>query len=533
MAQVGDNDFATRLRELSASREMVTGARVAIVDLQSVKEQVGSRWPRLSERIHTLLSRIIEKRLGPDDFFSRIGDGNYMVVFGDDKPEAARLKVAMLDEEISRTMFGAAESFQSAAAQSVIAEMPVGAVEAMGFSSTAMAQEIERAAAGRSRRARAGPVPGGSGAGATASLEDGLGMARDVLRQVERELASGGEPKKATMDALRPVARTLRHLDRIVRGIVESDDGLKAWADEYLIEWGGRHYNAVDGIRALSAVANRQIEALTDPWEEKGGGLAMNFEPIFYQPKKTVGLYRAQLSIELPGEQITYATALENAADPEFIGELDKVAFRMASGELGGVLGTRQASAVAIPVSFRTLNWPRGQREMIGEYRSISTNVCRLIVWEIHDAPMEIWASRLAPVVNLLKPYGRMAWVCIAPTNTMAFSALLRGSVTKFAALASAGVRGVVVSCRDLPGAEADKFKTFDMLCEAADKHGLSVAVTNVPSLSLAMAAIGSGVQYVSGEAIADPHHHLSGVGRQYITDLYMRRFGRIMNATG
>ena len=370
----------------------------------------------------------------------------------------------------------------------------------------------------------------------TTDLERGLERAKKVLSKLPtNELDAKASDPEHIRD-LQSVFDNLRHLNSIMRTITDNDAALRDWAEQYRLEWGGQQFNARDAIRVLATEAGRKIEEVSDPWEAGGGTITAQFEPVLYRPSKTIGLFRVNLSIELPGDSISYRAALKNADDTEFITGLDRATFQMGIGELRAVIGTEQTSAIALPVSFRTLSWPRGQREYLGLCRTLSPTLKRLIVWEIHDVPLDAWAARLGPMINLLKPHGRMVSIRLStaqpnpPNNAKLF---FRNAAHRFGSLAGAGARCVLLSAKELPGPEADRLTAFDMLAEAADKHGLHLALEDLSSLSLVIGAIGAGAHYISGPAISDPQHHLSGVETRQITDLYERRLGKMMRAVG
>lgn len=99
-------DFLERVRTaLSEQTELVAG-RVNFVDFERIKARLGPRWEKLAVRADEIARREIERHLTPADIYTALPDMRYLISFASLSPEAAKLRCAMIGEEITKKLLG-------------------------------------------------------------------------------------------------------------------------------------------------------------------------------------------------------------------------------------------------------------------------------------------------------------------------------------------------------------------------------------------------------------------------------------------
>lgn len=494
----------------------IYAASIGILHLDEVKSRVGDRWPRLSGRIDTLVSQILNRRLGEGDAFFQRNDTTYLVAFADRDTNAVELKTAMIEEEIHAALFGTSDAFRGARVEARVGRLHAGTL--IGAKSADADQGDIVGCAIRQLQ----PVPEVHGPGP----DEGCSSLQKCLRRIGQQLGelqrSPGRPAAAGSPDLGEIRRLLENVLRVVTTITPPDSG----HDDSAGEDGTPHNGLADILGSLIAMAGGSDAAAST--EQDASPIRMSFEPVFYVPRKTIGLYRCQASLQLPTEQLSYRAILDNVDDPEFIGTLDRLILEHAIRTLYGVLGGSKRSAVLIPVSYRTLNWPKGQREYLNACKQLSPTCRSLVIWEIHDVPIDSWSVRLAPLVNVIKPYGRQVFMLI-PVEKYVGLTQHRQLFRRLASVQANGVRCVVADLSRVSASEERKIEFLDAWAESAEKSTLHTSIQGVDSLSLAMAAVGAGIDYISGPAVADSISELRGVNSKEIIHLYVRRFSDLL----
>lgn len=102
-----ESDLDGRVRALlAAGSPSVAAGRLQILALDKIRDSLGERWGGMAEKVHTLTSCIIEKRLASVDVYMRHGESNYVIVFGELTKEEAQVKSALIADEIWRELLG-------------------------------------------------------------------------------------------------------------------------------------------------------------------------------------------------------------------------------------------------------------------------------------------------------------------------------------------------------------------------------------------------------------------------------------------
>ena len=94
------------IKALIAQHGALLAGSIHFIDLQPLKERLGTGWTAAEGRIHELCRRIILKHLGERDIHIQYGPLEYLLVFADMAKPAAQLKCLKISEEIWTRLVG-------------------------------------------------------------------------------------------------------------------------------------------------------------------------------------------------------------------------------------------------------------------------------------------------------------------------------------------------------------------------------------------------------------------------------------------
>lgn len=79
--------------------------RVRLLSLDSIRETLGPKWPRLNGQVETLAERVIEAELCSRDRHLNMGFGEFLVFFADATPEESRFRCLAIVQTIHEKLF--------------------------------------------------------------------------------------------------------------------------------------------------------------------------------------------------------------------------------------------------------------------------------------------------------------------------------------------------------------------------------------------------------------------------------------------
>jgi hypothetical protein len=83
-----------------------SAGKLHLLDLASVKAQMGDRWARMADPVERFFEGAIRRNLGPGDTFLRQGELSYILLFPNLSPEEAQIKCRTIAEEVCERLFG-------------------------------------------------------------------------------------------------------------------------------------------------------------------------------------------------------------------------------------------------------------------------------------------------------------------------------------------------------------------------------------------------------------------------------------------
>jgi hypothetical protein len=191
------------------------------------------------------------------------------------------------------------------------------------------------------------------------------------------------------------------------------------------------------------------------------------------------------LVIATPPDELAQADLAMLRSGIEMLTELDQNRFRLR---------------LSFPVSFEAVASPPRFRTYIELCRTIPDHLRKLAAFELVDLPSGVPYGRLAELAAALRPY---CGLIIATVDWWR---------TDLSQYANTGIR--VVNSVIAPGTEERRtLADMDRFARAAEKAGLQSAVEGITTSSLALAAKGAGIGFISGDRIGPclevPQHML------------------------
>jgi len=89
----------------------VTGGAVHFLNLAEIRARFADRWPIMASRVAAVSESVLEHRLARIDMFTRLEGPAYLIVFANGNEDAARLRCALIGQEIQRQLFGEDTAF--------------------------------------------------------------------------------------------------------------------------------------------------------------------------------------------------------------------------------------------------------------------------------------------------------------------------------------------------------------------------------------------------------------------------------------
>lgn len=84
----------------------MAGGKIQVLDLKSIRDRLGSKWPRMSNLVHRYFEAAIKNELSPGDSFATGDELEYLVAFRNTSLAEARLKCLAISQFVCDRLFG-------------------------------------------------------------------------------------------------------------------------------------------------------------------------------------------------------------------------------------------------------------------------------------------------------------------------------------------------------------------------------------------------------------------------------------------
>jgi hypothetical protein len=441
-------EFAERLRALFRERRALVAGGVHVIGLQQVRAHFGDKWPAMREKVQSIARRAIEHHLAETDLFTGFGESAFVIVFAGLTAEAARVKCALIADEIARRVFGTeARPDIVEVATSVIKPEGEVVVDRVNLAEmlkdlvSGHGSEVHEVATGGEAPpppAAAGAPAGGGGGPEWTSFRAGLG--------------GEGRPEwqEVKPDDDRTVAERERYAAELLAQLPPREQKL------YSLGPLGFVYRPMWLVRKKITSAHICV-------------------PIRVSPEGTMRIGGAAL-LSSPGSSVNM--------------DYDLVCLGKAREDLTWLASHNKPGVLVVPVHYTTIADLRRRGPYVEAARKLDVQARQKLVFEVISIPAGVPEARLTEVASVLRQFSPTVIVRVRLDNR------------DFTHFAGQGFYAAGADITNFSAAEAEIMKAFDAFAERASKVGLRSYVHGLRSTSLVSAAVCAGFDYVDGDPV-------------------------------
>lgn len=185
--------------------------------------------------------------------------------------------------------------------------------------------------------------------------------------------------------------------------------------------------------------------------------------------------------------------------------QVEITAFKVGAAELIKAHTAGCRFLLAVPMSFDVLGSPAGRMECVSFCHSLSQTIRPYLIFTIYGTPPGVAQSRLANIVNYLRPFARSISATVSP-ETRSYQALQ--------AYQGIGLRAVGFNLSEFSPQSPLGQHDAELLSKFARQFNLGTFLFNVGSKTILKFALDAQIQSLSGSVIAPTCAEPNGVWR-------------------
>ncbi|MFQ5785907.1 MAG: hypothetical protein ACE5H8_13945 [Alphaproteobacteria bacterium] len=112
--------LARFLATVNRDGKPVTTGAIQLIGLATIRDRLGDKWERFSDRVHGTARSVIEQHLSDSDVYSLYRDESYIILFAQATEEQGRFKAKVIGDEISHRLFGGAATADAIAVKTLV-----------------------------------------------------------------------------------------------------------------------------------------------------------------------------------------------------------------------------------------------------------------------------------------------------------------------------------------------------------------------------------------------------------------------------
>jgi len=524
--------FNKNIRAFSVDRdssEPLVASKVHLINLDKIRERLGKKWPRFSDRIHSQIKAELKNRLTEHDYFTQVNGDSYAIVFGNCSEVEARLKIAIFSEQILEKLFGEAEAKELGllGVESVVTRSD-GSTSSQALESVdalvGMLDQAEVTELGASCR-KYSAAARGDRALTPSEIAELLGEVEEHLEENERECKDGGAPE-AKVDRLRSLMRQLESLEDVIAAEGQPEGPQAQHKANYdPCAWVEFRQPFREAIGRLIARAEKQITFAssrspddTPEWAEDDDTVDVSFKylPMWHAPSQRVGIYLCQADVNVPAIRSTEDISEIREYEADFYAVVDRLTLRRARSDLQQSVKDGHVHIIAVPVHFSTLQRHRSREQFVEICSNIPEELRKFLIWEILGAHIDSWSLQLDGALTPIRGFGRTAFLRLQDVQEN-YQQIRRS--LKY--LRPAGVQQVGIDISRLEGQEAAQLQLLERLIVDTKSDRLTCYGHGFQSLSMTICVACLGFQHVSGSAISAPCDRPEGIKPTAMESIY------------
>lgn len=483
-----------RLTDLLSRQRDVAAGKLHLINLDGLKERFGPQWESKLERIASVMEAALSRHLAPQDFFSRVGDGAYVIIFDQLNERDATLKCSLIAKDVLQKLFGNIEDARDIVVQTAVANVD-GSID----------------------------VKSSNPLDAIASLLDDAQQHAVVLDEACETEPSFKEiipPPPQSTPTIRPLDHGPQDLSQLLSS---AERRVNKWQvhlppkgriiyDPSAAQSRSLRNTAVDmtppPVVAKAVAARQAPSARFDDVQ----GVEFRYQPVWYAPKGVVIGYRCRLDFRTRAECIPSEELVAEGGMPDAALKVDRLILRRGLTDLAQLLASGDKAIVILPLHGVTFAAAGAWRQFEQILSGLTAEMRSLLVFEILDASALATEKHLVDTVRGLSRHARQV-VARVPLHILGFESFRE-----------IGFGGLSAGLSELLHDEADIIRMTSRFCRGAKERQMLTILNDANSTSVLIAAAAHGADYIGGPAVAEDVPQPAGVMPFDLVDIYRPR---------
>ncbi len=489
------------------------GGKINFLNLSHLKEKLGPKWPRVSRIVHMITEDIIKTNLDENDFFVRVNEKSYIIVFDDLTQEQARLKCALIGQAILRKLLGETKTSDMLEVSTAVAQVDgsVGLERVSLFEKMNQALDNAEPDIVTTSAVKKGTANSGDDASATPDLAKLFLEAANKLNPdfpddlpqeaKARANAQSGKPGELTQQQFEHGMDALLALLGTQGGALDLD--VPDFLDEIEADENIEGAGTKDAKRTVKLTKGPEKASVAPP------AISLHYRPMWNIKNNVISEYQSQLCLQVEKSVFEGETIFGQNADDRILAAADNYVLRKSLTDLCKVLRKRAKNIMIVPVHYETFSSQRSMDGFTSLCRSIPKSLKRFIVWEIITTHSQFMLSRVFDIAKFLENFGH--------------AIVLRTDIdyTLIDELSDMGIYAVGCDMTSETLTEADAIKKMESFVTRASRCRLRTCINGLNTTSLVTASVCAGFDYVGGRAVSKALETPVGIRPFTTLDMY------------
>ncbi len=511
-----DKDKAELLNmHRTASAESVGGndGNVQLLNLQTVAEIAGTQSTGMLTKVHRIIETVLASRLLPQEPFFRYGDCQYIIVFDTTEEEDARRRCRSLEELILRKLLGEDGVIRGLDLPPIIGPVDSRARPSPGLPLAAIVAQL-------ARQTEASAPP--RSADRSDPVQPRLDRLLDVLGRIAgsltaKEVSSEQESVKAA--ALERIERMSKLARDAERAMANGDGQAAAINQDQVVGLLEQSLGKIQqelgqlGV-SVGALGEAELKAPALPASDSNGSqsaLSLSYLPVWQVKKQAISTFVCGITSQTGSTIQDLEAMIAAEEDPSLVAAADQLLLLKAIAELRSALEMNRRYIIIVPVHFSSLSKKNLRQQYLSTCATIGEDCRPYLIFELVYPFVGVSNLPVINAISLIKPYARAVFLRVGI------------DYPDFTDLAGAGTYSAGTDLNESGITEVELAAKINSFQNRIERGKLRSHLYGIGTLSLASVAIGAGVDFLGGSAVASPLHCLDGVQEYQLTNLFRR----------
>jgi hypothetical protein len=435
----------------------------------------------------------LNRLLGPQDFFSRVGECAYVVIFDQLQEPEASVKCSLIAKEVLQKLFGNNDDAKDVVIQTAVANVD-GTIDLQSSNPLDIIAELLNAAPQHS------------------IIHDAA--VRDELDLHHIDLTT--RRHAGTMEYLDKGQPDLEQmLRKTERGVDKWQVHLPAKGQIIFDPTVEKRLSPKDTAVDMTPPSMRGRPIISRPRQsprfDDVQAVEFSYQSMWYAQKTAVVGYHCRVNFKTSTELIAAEEFVLDGSFSNASWTVDRLTLRKGLADLAALLASGGRALLIVPLHASSFALPNAWVQFEQALSGLTQEMRNLLMFEVVDASTLAPNFVTADMVRRLSRYARHV-IARVPIYTLGL-----------ANYRQCGFTGCSASLNGLLHDEAEILRMVGQFTKAAtDSKRLSIVV-DVATKSVLLSAIASGAEYIGGTAISDDSLTLRAVAPLHLTDIYQK----------